>query len=306
MAPSGVDLAALARSSGALAMLALDQRESLRAMLRSAAVGWSRAPAIPDRALVDFKVEASAVLSDVGSAVLLDVDLGLWRALRAGAIAPGIGLIAAADRLTMGPTGMVASTELDEAVLTDDAVAERVHAYKLLVIWRLDADPGPTLDLVGRFVERVRARGRIALVEPVVRAPAGVVLDPASHVAAVADAAARIGPLGPDVYKAEVPTLGAGSDVAITAGARVLTGLLPCPWVVLSNGTPAARFPDAAVAAARGGASGFLAGRGIWAASLPAADRRAHLQTVARPAFARLVERIDATARPWWSAVTAG
>lgn len=303
MTTSGQDLSPLARPSGALAMLALDQRESLRAMLRSAAEdGGSDAREIPDQALADFKVEASAVLSDVGSAVLLDADLGLWPALRAGAIAPGVGLIAAADRLTMGPTGLVESTELDEAVLADDAVAERVHAYKLLVIWRLDADPGPTLELVGRFVERARARGRIALVEPVVRAPAGMVLDPAAHVGAVADAAERIGPLRPDVYKAEVPTLGAGSDVAITAGARVLTGLLPCPWVVLSNGTPADRFADAAVAAARGGASGFLAGRGIWAASVRATDRRGHLERVARPAFAALVDRIDAAARPWWTA----
>jgi sulfofructosephosphate aldolase len=295
-------LEALARPSGALAMLALDQRESLRAMLAAAA---GSGVDVPDQALIDFKVEASAVLSGTGSAVLLDAELGLWPALRAGAIAPGVGVIAAADRLTMGPTGLVESTELDAGVLADDALAEVVDAYKLLVIWRLDADPGPTLELVARFVAAAHARGRIALVEPVVRAPAGVVLDPAAHVAAVAGAAERIGSLRPDVYKAEVPTLGAGTDLAIAAGARVLTGLLPCPWVVLSNGTPAERFADAAVAAARGGASGFLAGRGIWAASLGVVDRRAHLDAVARPAFARLVERIDAAARPWWRVAAA-
>ena len=72
MTRSGMDLTPLARPSGALAMLALDQRESLRAMLRSAAGDrGSDARAIPDQALVDLKVEASAVLSDVGSAVLL-------------------------------------------------------------------------------------------------------------------------------------------------------------------------------------------------------------------------------------------
>lgn len=298
----GRSLATLARPSGALAMLALDQRGSLRAMLRAVGSGVAE---IPDQALTDFKVEASASLSGTASAVLLDADLGLWPALQAGAIAPGVGVIAAADRLTMGPTGLVESTALDEAVLADDRLAEAVDAYKLLVIWRLDADPGPTLELVARFVAAAHARDRIALVEPVVRAADGVVLGPEAHVDAVAAAAERIAPLRPDVYKAEVPTLGAGPDEAVTAGARVLTGLLPCPWVVLSNGTPAERFADAAVAAARGGASGFLAGRGIWAASLRATDRRAHLEDLARPAFGRLVERIDATARPWWAVAAA-
>jgi sulfofructosephosphate aldolase len=79
----------------------------------------------------------------------------------------------------------------------------------------------------------------------------------------------------------------------IAESARRVTEVLGCPWVVLSNGTPPERFADAAVAASRGGASGFLAGRAIWLRSLSAPDRTHDLETSAAEGLRELATRVE-------------
>lgn len=287
-------LGALARPSGALAMLALDQRESLRAMFRSAN---NVEPS--ERDVGDFKIAAARALTPSASAVLLDVETGLRPVLDAGAISPGCGLIVAADRLTQAVGGPVEWTETDEAVLADDAVADVAAAYKLLVIWRPGREAAGRERTVQAFLQGCRRRGKPGIVEGIVRSPSGEPHAPDEHAALVVEAAAELGAFGPDVYKAEVPTLGAAPDDDIAAWSQRLGETLDCPWVVLSNGTPADRFADAAVAACRGGASGFLAGRAIWQASLAAPDVAADLASTAATRLRDLAARIDGVARPW-------
>jgi len=295
---AGEGLAAIARPSGALAMLALDQRESLRTMLEAANVGHD------DAALSAFKVDAARVLSPFASAVLVDVPYGLAPVRDARAVAPGVGLIAAADLLTQAPGGPVEATDVDESVLADDAIAGIADAYKLLVIWRAGSGGDERRRTVTAFVDGCARRGKPSIVEGIVRSDNETPLEGERHVDAVVEAARELAPVGADLYKAEVPTLGAAPDDAIAQHSRRLTAALDCPWVVLSNGTPAERFADAAVAACRGGASGFLAGRAIWAASIQAQDVRRDLASGAAERLAALATRIDGVARPWWAATT--
>jgi sulfofructosephosphate aldolase len=298
--PVGDRLKKLARPRGTFAMLALDQRESLRTLLAEAGAEATA------EALTRFKVHATRALTPHASAVLLDVDYGLAPVLAGKAIARGCGLIVAADTLQQRPGGAVEDTEVDEKTLADDRIAEVADAYKLLVIWRPDRGLDKRAQIVSRFIKACRRRKRPAIVEALVRPATGrEALSPAQHVTAVLSAARELGALGPDVYKAEVPTLGAADDAAVTQAARELSATLPCPWVVLSNGTPPPRFPDAAVAACRGGASGFLAGRAIWAASIPATDIAGDLETSAAARLRNLVARIDDAARPWPSVLEA-
>ena len=279
-------------------MLALDQRESLRAMLVAA-----RAEAT-DEALSRFKVQAVRSLTPFASAVLLDVAYGLTAVRGAKAIAPGCGLIVAADMLQQQRGGAVEDTDVDEAVLADDKIAAVADAYKLLVIWRPDRGSDKRRRTVTRFLEACRRRKRPAIVEGIVRPALGrESLSPAQHTTAVLAAARELGELRPDLYKAEVPTLGASADDVVTDAARELSAIVRCPWVVLSNGTPADRFADAAIAACKGGASGFLAGRAIWAASIEAPDIAADLETSAAARLRDLAARVDDVARPWRSAV---
>ena len=289
-------LARLARPSGAFAMVALDQRESLRTMLHDA-----RGGVITDAAMAAFKVDACLALSPDASAVLLDLDTGLPAVRDAGALAPAAGLIVAADRLEQPPGGLVEDTTVDVAAF-DHPLAAPADAYKLLVIWRPEGDREARRDVVLAFLERCRAHGRPAIVEGVVRRAPDVAAGTWDHPGAVLACAEELGGLGPDLYKAEVPTLGAGTDDEITAHSEWLTGVLRCPWVVLSNGTPRDRFDDAVVAACRGGASGFLAGRALWTAALGEADPPRHLAEVGAPRLRALGERVDAVARPWTAA----
>jgi sulfofructosephosphate aldolase len=301
---SGPDLATrtsglgrLARPSGAFAMLALDQRESLRTMLEPRFDG-----AVPDEALSTFKVEAATALAADASAVLLDVPFGLEPVRSAGAIPAGVGLIVAADRLTQEPGSPVEWTDVDDSVFADDEIGAIADAYKLLVIWRAGREAEARARVVRAFLGACRDRRRPGIVEGIVRPDAGQRLGPDEHVALVVEAARELAGFGPALYKAEVPTLGARGDGAVTDGARHVTEAIACPWVVLSNGTPPERFDDAAIAACRGGASGFLAGRAIWMRSIDADDPRTHLRTIAAPRLRALAERIDATATPWWEA----
>jgi sulfofructosephosphate aldolase len=287
----------LARPSGAFAMLALDQRESLRTMLAP-----YRDRPVEDAALAAFKVDAARALSPHASAVLLDVDHGLAAVRSAGALAATAALIVAADTLTQDPGGPVEDTDVDEAVLADDTIAAIAGAYKLLVIWRPDRGEAARERSVTAFLAGCRRRNRPGIVEGIVRASGDAQPTPGEHTDLVVAAARELGALGPDVYKAEVPTHGRTDDAAITAGAERLSEVVACPWVVLSNGTSPDRFPDATIAACRGGASGFLAGRAIWLSSVAAADPRHDLETVAAPRLGALAARVDAVARPWWEA----
>jgi sulfofructosephosphate aldolase len=275
-------------------MVALDQRESLRTMLGG--------ETIADQALTTFKVDAARALTPHASAVLLDVAFGLGPVLEAGVLAEGCGLIVAADRLDQPPGGIVEDTALDDSVFADSDVTSRADAYKLLVIWRPGRDRGRRAATVRAFLDACRERGRPGIVEGIVRPDPGVHLTPEAHAELVLQAAVELTDAGPDLYKAEVPSLGLANDEGITAAAGRLTEAIAMPWVVLSNGVRPERFDDAAVAAAGGGASGFLAGRAIWLASIAAEDPRADLETVAAARLAALAERIDGVARPWTAA----
>jgi sulfofructosephosphate aldolase len=151
---------------------------------------------------------------------------------------------------------------------------------------------------VTAFVDGCRRRGLPGVVEGIVR-PSGE-LEPDDHADLVVEAGRELAGYGADLYKAEVPTLGRADDDAVVAGARRLTDALPCPWVVLSNGTAGERFAGAALAACRGGASGFLAGRAIWLDAIAAPDVRRHLEEASAPRLRDLAAAVDDVARRWW------
>ena len=82
-------LARVARPSGAFAMLAVDQREAMRAMFAE----HQTAP-VTDQQLTDFKVAATRVLTPYASAVLVDKQFAFDAVVDAKAVAPTCGLIA--------------------------------------------------------------------------------------------------------------------------------------------------------------------------------------------------------------------
>jgi sulfofructosephosphate aldolase len=282
-------VAALARPSGGLAMLAVDQREALRVMIADST--GRAATAVPDSELTHFKLAAAEHLSPLASALLVDRQFGWDAVVQADVLPRSCALIAAADRFLAGTTELVTDSVIDDSVDPATVREQGAKALKLLVIWRPDGDPDRRTAMVDDFVARCRAAGLVSIIEPVSRAPrSGGDWEPDAGILA---AARELGGLGADIYKSEVPTHGRGTDREIEAACGALTEAIDGAWVVLSSGVTAERFPAAVALACRQGASGFLAGRAVWASVVGAGDLIWALRTTAAERLKRLCEIVD-------------
>lgn len=280
-------LSPLTRESGAFAMLAVDQREALRNMLAA-----NRQGPVTDAEVTDFKLRAVQTLTPHASAVLLDRQFVLDRAIDEGAIAAGCALIAGADEFIPGPGEVVADVRIDQDVDPDHYRRAGAAALKLLVVWRPDEGPDRRVQMVTDFVARARAADLAAIIEPVTRPPRdGSAFD---REAAILAAAAELGGLGADLYKAEVPFNGRGDEASIRRACAAMTELVPSPWVVLSSGVDPDDFTRAVSLAVSEGASGFLAGRAVWQSCTSADDLDGCLLGEATDRLKRLADTADA------------
>lgn len=280
------DLTRLARPSGGFAMLAVDQREALRAMFARHLPG-----PVPDQTLTHFKVTATRVLSPYASAVLADRQFAFGQVVAQGAVAPGCGLIAAADHFIPGPGEPVADVEIDRSVVPADVRAAGGAALKLLLVWRPDESPDKRLAMAEEFTGLCRDAGLASILEPVSRAPRdGRAWD---WDAGVISAARELGSAGADLYKAEVPRHAEGGEAEIRRRCEQLTEVIASPWVVLSSGVAPERFARAVALACQSGASGFLAGRAVWRGVIGRPDLEHALRTVSVPVLQRLADIVD-------------
>jgi sulfofructosephosphate aldolase len=271
-------LDALARESGTFLMVAMDQRESLRTMFREHGHDSG------DERMTMFKTAVARELAPYSSGFLIEGD-------HLADVAPLVrhGLILAVDRLVQEPGAIVEDTSLDDAV----DVPEGVAALKLLVIWRDDDRRAERIDMSRRFVELAAEKGVLSVLEPVVRVPDDERED------AIVEAARELGATRPSLYKCQVPLYGRGDPAEITRRAREIDAALPVPWVVLSQGVDPGDFPRAVEASCKGGASGMLAGRAVWTATLDAEDPTELLRAVSVPKLQELAAIVDAHGRPW-------
>ncbi|MFF9564480.1 hypothetical protein ACF1AJ_14135 [Leifsonia sp. NPDC014704] len=287
-----LDLDAIARPSGGLAMVAMDQRESLRHMFDLAGAGR---PA--DDVLIRFKLDVAEALGPLASGFLIDRHYG-FEAVR-DVLPAETGLILAADALTQEDGGPVEETALDEVVL-DQTDLGGVSALKLLVIWRRDAKREQRVRLVERFVAECRTRGVLSVLEPVVRAtPEELDAGTWDLDVAIREAAEELSPLGQSLYKVQVPMSGTGDEAAQRDASEKLNASITGPWVVLSQGVDRPAFLPAVEAACRAGASGFLAGRALWSDVVGRDDVPSALRELSVPRLEALIEVVDREARPW-------
>jgi sulfofructosephosphate aldolase len=281
----------IARPSGGFAMVAMDQRESLRTMFADA--GSGAGSDIGDDRLVGFKTAVARALGPLASGFLIDRRFGFDH-VRTGVLPPSCGLILAADALTQEPGGPVEDTGIDGTVAAPGFDLTGVDALKLLLIWRRDAHREHRIELARRFVALAAERGVLSVLEPVVRVAPGDDED-----AAILDAARDLAPVGPSLYKAQVPRRGRGTPDELRAACEALGSAIGRPWVVLSQGVERDDFLGAVTAACRGGASGFLAGRALWSDVVGRPDPDRALAEVSVPRLERLIEVVDTHATPW-------
>ena len=288
-------LTKLARTSGVLAMVAIDQREALRGMFAA-----HQSTPVPDSQLTQFKVDVARELSPYASALLVDQEFGIDAIIDQKALKNSCGLIAAADLLVGPPGGAATDTAIDPDV---DPIRMRdigSVGLKFLVLWRNDESPDMRAQLVEDFNKLCRVSGLPSIIEIIVKPPTDSTKSfnrEEELIVAAKEAAAW----KPDLYKAEVPFHGEGDLSAITKNAERISEAIGSPWVVLSNGVKQPFFNEAVKACAMGGASGFLAGRAVWADIVGASDIPKALREVSIPRLEQLAEIVDSYAKPWSS-----
>lgn len=290
-------LSDIALPDGTIAMVALDQRNTLRRMFTSAG------REIDDAGLRTFKGDVIAGMSPSASGMLVDPDFGVPAARTDGNLAQGAGLAVAtepSDRGTFGSEPLTRRSPEQSAKWMRDMGGD---AAKFLVQLRADRDPelggrdvsAEALDATAQVVADCRAEGVPSVIENLIYTlPGEQELSPDERADAIIAAAARLDELKPDLLKLEYP----GS----AAACRRIAESVSVPWVVLSAGVEFDDFEDVLrISCDEGGASGFIAGRAFWkdAVTLEQSQRGGFLADTARRRLESCIAAIDGRATPW-------
>lgn len=297
-------LADIADDQGNFAIIAMDQRNTLRRMFD--AVGHEAT----DHAMGQAKVDVAAYLSPNATGLLLDPTYGVPAVRAAGALAPTCGLLIAAEPSERGnlngePRAHRIESQGGSWVLDQggDAVKFLVQVNALRV-----AEPGgvdlvaEVLDVVRAVVDDCRAAGIPSVIENLVYTlPGEDKLSGDRKADAIVASAQVLTDLGMDLLKLEYP----GSPAACRRLAEVLT----VPWAVLSAGVDFDEFTDVLrISCDEGGASGFIAGRALWKESIgmTEAERSVFFTEVSVPRLEACRQAIAGRARPWTEATRDG
>ncbi len=304
MTPADADrrrrLHRLAGPGGVIAGLAIDHRDSLGVELARRGFGDLTGDDI--RAL---KLRLVRVLAPLATALMLDEEYG-GMALDAGAVPSSVGLIMPLEAQGYEAIGDGRTTTLLDDFSPVDAFRRGADACKVLLPYRADHELSATAQdaLVITTVAACHEVGLPLVVEPVAyRWSSETAEDFAdAYRGLVLGAVRRLAPLGADLLKLPFPVFdlaGDGPAVAADACGELAGACGDTPWVLLGAGADGETFIEQIGIAGAAGASGFLAGRGIWGVALdPDPDRVEHLAaTIARPLFERCRAMAERTAR---------
>jgi len=288
----------IANEVGRFAILAMDQRGTLRTMLDKAGQPST------DQDLSAFKVDVIGALSPLASGVLTDVEYGVGTVRTAGALDPRAGLLIASERSPQPTWNGEQRTEYSAVDRGPGFVAANGGvALKFLVRWRPDrpAAPGEP-DLAQEAVDAVRAvivdcreYGMPSVIEPLVtKLPTEREFSAEQRSRAVIRSAELLAALGPDLLKLEWP----GDADGCREVSKVCGNV---PWALLSAGVEHEQFVEQVLTAMDAGACGYIAGRAFWgeAVYLTGADRRHFLETTATERMAGLNAATEGRGRSW-------
>lgn len=292
-------LADISSADGIFAIIAMDQRNTLRRMFTAVGIEAT------DEDLRQSKADVARALSPTASGILFDPTYGVPAVVESGALHESCGLLVASEPAERAVYRGEPRTHRDPAQDSRWVLDQGGDANKFFAQLRADrpasAPGGPDLvadclDAVTQVVADCRAVGIPSVIENLVYPLPGEDLSGQAFEDAVIEAARALNDSDADLLKLEYP----GSP----EGCRRLAEVLDRPWAVLSAGVPFDQFTEVLkIAFDEGGASGFIAGRSVWRESLPmtGAERTTFLQTVALPRLAALRAVASERARPWTS-----
>lgn len=269
--------------NGRFAVLAIDHRDSLRAVL---------APDDPDsvtsEAIVDLKRDLVASLADQATGVMLEPEYSIPQLLD-GTLPPGVGFTAALEA-----QGYMTDPEAAPVALLDgwsvQAAADcGAAAAKLLVLYRPDRPHATAQEQAAAdILAECRRVGIPLLVEPLYYD----LNDPSTRPQIVLDTVDRFAPMGFDVLKLPFP-VDADHDPDRSrwaAACAEISARCDMPWTLLSGGGAFDSYYAQLEVAMASGCAGFTVGRALWgeAALATPADRRAVIDNLIAPRLAAL------------------
>jgi tagatose-1,6-bisphosphate aldolase len=298
-------LSAIARDDDTFAIVAMDQRNTLKRMYAAAGISD---PSLEE--LTEIKADTVQALRGSGSGFLLDPTFGIPALAELPEDGAPYGVLVAAEPSERGNVNGEPRTHRDPALNADWVKRLGGDAVKFLVQLRADrtATPGEpdttaeVLEVVRQVVADCKQAGIPSVIENLIFPLAGEEPPTAAQKAdRIIEAAVMLSDLKPDLIKLEYP--------GDAASCRRLAESIDVPWAVLSAGVGFDEFVDAVrISCDDGGTSGFIAGRSIWkeAVGMDRPTRQAFLADEGRRRLDNLVKAIDGRARPYTEVVSKG
>lgn len=278
----------LATNEGVFTILAIDHRDSLKAVLPGAAT---------DQEIIDFKLELISGVGPQASGVMLEPEFSLPHAIEAGALAGSSGFMAALEAQGYMQDPWAGPTEMMPGWTALDAKKFGASAAKLLLPYAPERLAHAELQRkVVVDTAAICADLDIAfLVEPVAFG-----MNDADRPAVVLDTVRQLTELPIDVLKLEFPGDPTNPEGWAEACAAVNEACRQ-PWVLLSSGVTYEQYRAQLEVAFANGCSGFTGGRAIWR---PASDASPMMRSevitgLVSERFAELRELAISTATPW-------
>ncbi len=294
-------LARLGGPTGVVSGIAIDHRDSLRTTLAERGVGD-----LTDRQVRDLKLSLARALAPAATAIMIDAEFG-GQALEAGVVPASVAIVMPLEAQGYEAGGDDRITTLLPDFSPTDALRWGADACKILVPYRVDVESSAARqdELIAATAAACHDVGLPLVVEPVayLRSTESRKEFTAAYEALVVGAVERIQPLGADLLKLPfpLPDLGAdGQSRAAEACAALAGACRDTPWVLLGAGTDTDTFVEHIRLTGMAGASGFLAGRGIWGPAL-SADPGSVERAASGPslvAFRRCRDAAERHARP--------
>ncbi len=294
-------LTACSTMQGVFAILALDQRGSLRK-----AINPEDPEGVTYETLVKFKQHVISRLAPETSAVLLDPEYGTAQNILADTIPGSVGHIVALEETGYAGEPYARMSEILQGWSVEKAQKLGASGVKMLVYYHPESDLAEQQrELILEVAETCRVHDLAFFLEPIVHGidPENPKLSPDERRETIIETARILSQTGADILKVEFPVdVNAQPDQAVWYEAcQELTEACAIPWVLLSAGVDYPLYLKQVVTACSAGASGIMVGRAVWkeAVGLSVDARERFLRETAIERFIKLRSVVDGLAMPW-------
>ena len=281
-----MSLDALRDERGIFRVLAVDHRDSLRLFLEPTAP-----ETVPTELMTSIKSDLVRAISPYATGVMLEPEYSIPQLIDDGALADGVGFLAALESQGYLADPSAEPTSLLDGWSVELAAASGAAACKLLLPYHPGAPLAGAQRAVAADVLAECHRVGIPLVlEPLFYG----VSDAAEREQVVLTTVEHFASTGADLLKLPFPVdPGAVTDHGErVAACAAITERCEQPWAILSGGGDFDSFAAQVAASIEAGCSGFMVGRALWgeAARCPIGQRADIIADLVLPRWQRLTD----------------